>query len=211
MRALNERLVDRGRVLDLLRRLYLWQVATEMIAEMMQFDDDDFPAGSLRRFCKSAGICVATEVHTELASEHARLFYANKRIPAPPYASVYLSGERLLMQEAAFGVRSEFNRFGFMRANEGKEPDDHIGVIFEFLFVLNQKLKTALKTSDQNTAKKLINTPFIEAFLASWVDRFCADIKGDSQNIFWQECAIFTANFVKEDLQFLKELQDRLD
>lgn len=72
----------------------------------------------------------------EVAEDLMRLTRGPGRAVASPYESVHRSEEQLLFGEHTLAVRDWYRRFEISVPNQGKEPDDHIGLELEFLATL---------------------------------------------------------------------------
>ncbi|MGQ9500116.1 MAG: TorD/DmsD family molecular chaperone [Dissulfurimicrobium sp.] len=87
---------------------------------------------------------VDAENLSELQAEYTRLFInAPRNVPAPPYASVYLSGNRRLMQEG-YDEAIRFYLEAGLEPIKGPEPADHIFYELEFIAMLLETGQTAL-------------------------------------------------------------------
>lgn len=68
--------------------------------------------------------------------EFNRLFVGPISPKAPPYESVYLSSDRLVMQEQTLAVRKMYHQEQLASLGQGHEPDDFIGTELEFMAYL---------------------------------------------------------------------------
>lgn len=68
--------------------------------------------------------------------EFNRLFVGPVSPKAPPYESVYLSPDRLVMQEQTLAVRKMYHQEQLASLGQGHEPDDFIGTELEFMAYL---------------------------------------------------------------------------
>ncbi|MHB1652730.1 MAG: TorD/DmsD family molecular chaperone [Desulfitobacteriaceae bacterium] len=88
---------------------------------------------SLNEFC--ASFPAGEPRLNALWGEYIPLFETGA-VEAPPYASVYLDKEGLVMGEEAFAVQAAYSAAGYGVSQEGKEIPDHLGVELEFLALL---------------------------------------------------------------------------
>lgn len=78
----------------------------------------------------------------ELEFAFNRLFVGPDVVPAPPYASVYLDAEPLLMGKSTTAMRELLNSLGLTMAHSG-QPEDHLACELEVWLVLVRLLETA--------------------------------------------------------------------
>ncbi|QCK86953.1 molecular chaperone [Phreatobacter aquaticus] len=83
-----------------------------------------------------------------------------------PYASYYLTG--FLHERPLAEVRADFIRFGIVREDESKEPEDHIALLFDVMAGL------ALGSFGDGYADE---KTFFETHLKPWAARFFADLE----------------------------------
>ncbi|OLN32545.1 TorD/DmsD family molecular chaperone [Desulfosporosinus metallidurans] len=94
--------------------------ATETLAHCTNTDDDEY-----RLMCY----------------EFNRLFVGPTSPAAPPYESVYLSPDHLVMQEQTLAVRKLYIQEGLQALAQGGEPDDFIATELEFAAYLLRRIK----------------------------------------------------------------------
>jgi putative dimethyl sulfoxide reductase chaperone len=75
----------------------------------------------------------------ELAVEYAGLFLGVWRVPAHPSESAYYTQGKLIMQEPRDQVLKLYRSVGVDKANQFKEPEDHIALELEFMTRLCEK------------------------------------------------------------------------
>lgn len=93
---------------------------------------------SIAQFTK----CNFSEFET-MKYEFNRLFVGPVSTKAPPYESVYLSPDRLVMQEQTLAVRKMYNREQLASSGQGHEPDDFIGTELEFMaYLLSRAIRS---------------------------------------------------------------------
>jgi len=74
--------------------------------------------------------------------EFNRLFVGPVSPKAPPYESVYLSPDRLVMQEQTIAVRKMYHQEQLASLGQGREPDDFIGTELEFMaYILSRAIR----------------------------------------------------------------------
>lgn len=100
---------------------------------------------------------LATEVSLQaVADDHFRLFRGPGERLAVPWASVYLSEERLMFGEETLAVREAYARHGLAVPHLNQEPDDHIALELEFLATLLVRAIEAVDAGDPDAAAALV-------------------------------------------------------
>lgn len=75
--------------------------------------------------------------------EFNRLFVGPTTPEAPPYESIYLSPDHLVMQEQTLAVRKIYSQENLQAAGQGHEPDDFIATELEFAAYLLSRIMDA--------------------------------------------------------------------
>jgi putative dimethyl sulfoxide reductase chaperone len=207
-------------VYDLLRRIFLWEFPLELFKEVIETakaesssEETEYPAeAKFRAFVKTLDSGGLADLHRELHIEYTRLFVGPRKLPAPPYESVYRSPDKLLMQDETFDVRAAYARSGFQVAKSHNVPDDSIGIELEFMCVLNKTCIDAF--NEQNYSKALMlasaQKEFCDNHLLKWIPEFCDDIAAKSTSQFWQNVAVFTREYVQEEPTMIGNIMDTL-
>jgi TorA maturation chaperone TorD len=102
-------------------------------------------------------------------AEYGALFIGLGRGELLPYASYYLTG--FLNEKPLALLRQDMARLGIARAQDVKEPEDHIAAICEMMAGLIEGSFGA--PADLGTQRQ-----FFDRHLASWADTFFADLEG---------------------------------
>ena len=196
-----------------LSRLYMFEVDTDLwkTLEAMEVPGDcpdrDMTDGYKR---------IYDWVHTHtgsgddldiLAADYARVFLSAGVAAgraAFPYASVYMGNRHLTMQEPAGALSALYASEGLtVREDMFKVPEDHIGLIFEYmarLCALARKASPHVYLKEQQT--------FFESFLKPWVGTFCKMIRDCSETGFYQGLARLTEGFMALEAESLGSLQN---
>jgi len=90
---------------------------------------DDARAG-LDRMRRSAELHETVEA---IRSDHDRLYGVSATAAVAPYESVQRGIDRLVFDQETHVVRAVYRRFGLSAPNLHREPDDHIGLEFDFV------------------------------------------------------------------------------
>ena len=103
------------------------------------------------------------------AREYHDLFIGVGRGELLPYASYYLTG--FLYERPLAKLRVDMARLGMSRADEVKEPEDHIAALCDMM--------AGLITGAFGPPLDLVGQrAFFEAHLAPWAERFFEDLEG---------------------------------
>jgi TorA maturation chaperone TorD len=130
-----------------------------------------------------------------------------------PFESVYLSPERLVMQEQRDEVLEFYAKYGLGVDENFKEPEDHIAAELSFLSVLNEQVLNDLNNGDtQNAIEKLKgHLEFMEKHLLKWIHLLGMDLRNADEGGFYGTLADLTMGFARIDYKFLKEFIEYLE
>jgi putative dimethyl sulfoxide reductase chaperone len=168
-------------------------------------------AGCLVSVCPEAAPHVET-MREETAREpdptpwrvdYAKLFVGPFGVPAPPYGSVYLEGERRVMGGSTIHVRETYREAGLDISEDCCEAPDHIAVELEFMHFLAFKEGEATGRGDREGALRYANMQeeFLERHLGAWVSQFTDLIKAHAETEFYRGLAECTRILVTSRLK----------
>ena len=124
----------------------------------------------------------------DLQAEYTRLFInAPHKVPAPPYASVYLSEKGQLFQDG-YDDAVKFYLDAGLEPVQGPEPADNIFYELEFVAMLLEYKKNDLLCS------------FLESHLLKWYPKFLDNLLAANPHIYYDVIARFTMSNL-EDLK----------
>lgn len=151
---------------------------------------------------------IAPEDLDSLQFEYNRLFVGPARLIAPPYESVYRTGELLVMSEVTMDVRKAYGEAGLRMRNILKEPEDHIATELEYLVELQTRCLAALDDAAGNELVRNVSLQkdFLEDHLLLWVPQFCREIMRGSQMEFFTALGNVLDQFLRADSKVLSEL-----
>nr|WP_239539014.1 molecular chaperone TorD family protein [Arcanobacterium pluranimalium] len=91
-----------------------------------------------------------------------------------PYESVHRGQDRLVFDTQTLEVRSFYRELNLEAPNLNREPDDHIGLEFDFIAQALSLWLTALEHNAPNDAERYRNAvvAFHNEHLAQWVPEF---------------------------------------
>lgn len=122
---------------------------------------------------------------SKLEYDYSVLFEGQGTMPAPPWGSVYLSPENLLMDESAQKYRAFLSELGLSLTAKNVEPDDQFGLMLMATSLLLEKGKL-------EEAKGLLTT-----HLLPWAYRYLEvleDVK--LENYFYNDLAKIAKSFL---------------
>ncbi len=197
--------------------MYREEVSSALLSELVEsnaLDGQESVAGTevFGKFIGKLKGADLKEPTAKLAAEFANLFLNAGNRPVFPYESVYTSPEGLLMQEARDEVLREYNRQGLAGSNKSNEPEDHLAIELEFMFLLGQKTIEALQIDDkeQGIACLQKQKEFLEQHLLAWCPRFCNDLALASESDFYRGIALLTGGFLDSEPETLTWLIEQI-
>ena len=163
----------------------------------------------MEQVCREAGKYV-NRMHADIARrngpeylkvDYARLFVGPFNLLAPPYGSVYLEDERLVMGNSTADVQKRYKEAGLDVSTGFKDAPDHIAAELEFIHFLIFKEMEATNQGDVNSIITcLLNQQsFLEDHLGAWVPEFAGNVVDNAKTSFYQNLARATEAFIKED------------
>lgn len=134
---------------------------------------------------------IARYTDEELAVEYSRLFVGPFGLKAPPYGSIYLDNERTVMGPSTLDTIRFYEAEGLARDEGFSELPDHIAVELEFMYFLMYREAEALQKGESEKAQEYLNKQedFSTRFLNKWAPSFCANIKVETDNGFYNTLA----------------------
>lgn len=216
--GLTELLRGRGHVYELLRRMFLLGPTVELLADLLYMaavsrEDNEAVCPAWERgfsnYLRQLRPDMVGVLCQELKTEFTRLFIGPRRLPAPPYEAVYRSPERSLMQAVTMEVREQYRGAGLEVKKLNNEPDDHIGLEFEFMYHLNVKALAALQREDLTAMFTAVDQQerFLTEHLSQWVPLLCDDVAANTFHEFFRRLAQFVKGFIVEDCVQAKQLR----
>lgn len=120
------------------------------------------------------GLTLLEHPQLELAADFASMFLLDGASSAPPYASVYSSGESRFYAEPEERMRERLEASQQTLAEGFREPSDHLSVMLEYLADgLEAHINNEAKEFDQGPTLEQIQT-FVDQELLSWLPVFTA-------------------------------------
>jgi TorA maturation chaperone TorD len=143
-----------------------------------------------------------------IKDEYTRLFYGPEALPAPPWESIYTTGEQVIFQRATLEVRNFYRAQGFIPKLYPKVADDHIALELDFLRLLAERALAAYQDGDVPAAQEALqaSADFLDLHLLLWVGRFASDLRASNKGILYPQVAQALTAFTKQDAALLKGL-----
>lgn len=134
-------------------------------------DDSDLGKGvtALARLAK-------TMSPPSIDKEFNALFIGLGRGELLPYGSYYLTG--FLNEKPLAHLRGHMDKLGIKRADDVKEPEDHIATLCEIMAgLIRGEFGEPLSIADQHA--------FFNTHIATWADHFFSDLEGATGSVFY--------------------------
>ena len=176
--------------------------------ECALLDDERSEGASLQR---GLAALLAEDPNTldQLRSEYTKLFIGPGKLPAPPWESVFVSGEPLLFQKSTLAVREAYRAAGFQAAGYPHEADDHLAIELAFMEKLAGRMGEAYAEADGARVGELarIQLDFLQNHLLVWVKSFADQLRAYGKvSSFYPSFAALAALVCARDVDVLEEL-----
>lgn len=214
---LMEDSAERASFYGFLSSLYLLELSAEQVERFRALDfsvykgfDALMDAGFAdmeRYFASSEG----KDVRQELASDYAHSILgvtADERRMAMPYESLFTSKGGLLMQEARDDIYRLYCQ-EHLGTPEGKDiPEDHLGLMFEFMVHLCERYNAALAAGAIDEAQRILACQQEVAgnHLANWIEDYCATLEDVARTDFYRGLAKVTQGWVMLDISTIDNM-----
>lgn len=146
-----------------------------------------------------------------LKGDYVRLFIGPGRLPAPPWESVYITGERLLFQQSTLDVREVYRLAGYQSAGYPHEADDHLATELGFMRALASDSERACISGDDERLAVLLSRQimFLSEHVNAWVPRFADELSVARPRVagdFYRLLASMAQDVCAADLSALMEV-----
>lgn len=139
----------------------------------------------------------------ELEVEYTRLFItAYPRIPAPPYASIYLEDDRLVWGNTTVKALEIYREAGLRVSDDFRDVPDHIAAELEFVsYLLSSEIKAKEKGDNERVSKMLsIQDRFLADHLLKWSVSFFDIVIEATGSTFYRESSTLARKFIKAEI-----------
>jgi TorA maturation chaperone TorD len=143
-----------------------------------------------------------------LKAEYTVLFIGPGKLPAPPWESVYTTGEQVIFQRSTLEIRNFYRWQGLIPELYPKVADDHIALELDFLRLLGQRALEAQQAGDDAACKEALaaSVEFLDEHLLKWVGFFAEALNASGKGSFYPLAAQALATFAARDAELLKGL-----
>lgn len=168
---------------------------------------------ALKQEVKALEACLKTSDIPSLRAEYDRLFTGPDKLLIPPYASVYLEPEPVIMGPSTLEVLRIYEEAGFLLSPSFKDLPDHIAAELEFIALLCEEEKEAWRRGDLSEAARLLGLEeaFLREHLIRWIPDFASKVLAVSKSPFYRELASLAKDYVSFDLDSVRALRRLLD
>lgn len=148
------------------------------------------------------GTAFAAEGPEDLLLDYTRLFLGPNQAFAQPYGSVWMSGERTLMDDSSMAVDRLYEEGGFEIDENFRELPDHIAAELEFLYLLIFRENRARQSGESGALAAItgLRRRFLDEHLGRWAAPFTEAIVAGARSAFYRELAELTDRFVSMEV-----------
>ena len=136
----------------------------------------------------------------ELEVEYTRLFItAYPRIPAPPYASIYLEDDRLVWGNTTVDALEIYREAGLKVSDDFRDVPDHIAAELEFVsYLISSQLKAEEKGNiGRHSKMSSIQERFLVDHLLKWSIFFFDKVIESTGSTFYRESSALAREFMQ--------------
>ena len=162
------------------------------LSGLRQLDGDDSLLGEA--IGALAGAAKATD-ESKAKREYHDLFIGLGQGELLPYGSYYLTG--FLHEKPLAKLRGEMNKLGIRRADDVKEPEDHIAALCEMM----AGLITGAFSQDGQPAELATQRQFFETHIGCWAPRFFEDLEAAPSAAFYMPVGTIGRLFMAVEAQ----------
>jgi len=194
----SNKIVDRANIYKLLADCFKYpqdvmQETLQLLHSTLNNYDDIFVNGA-KKLVDSFKVTSLQKLHIE----YSRLFIGPFQLGAPPYSSVYLDKQGLVMGESTQQAIEYYVNTGLDPAHEIHEPPDHIRIELEFMYYLLFQKVIEEKDDSLDTYYSFMNE-----HLLLWVFDFTKRIKDNTEKTFFVELADLLDLFLFKEKEIL--------
>lgn len=156
---------------------------------------------ALEAIAARLGPAFAAQPVQELLVDYTRLFLGPVAALARPYASVWLTGENLVMQDDTMGVLRLYDEAGFSVDDDFHELPDHVAVELEFLYLLIFRENEARAAGNDDALARFasLRRRFLDEHLGRWLGPFLLAMHDAAQSEFYETLAELTEAVVRAE------------
>ena len=175
----------------------LASLAKEGILDLLRQRMEESGLGDLPELSELTATMGTTDETSEaLRREFNVLFLGPGKLSAPPWESVYLSPDRLVMQAPAQEVLREYVDAGLGYDGMIGCPPDHVAKELGFMAAL---IGSAADGNDHGEAARERQQDFLRRHLLQWLPRFCGDLELADTARFYRIVARLLRSFLNAE------------
>lgn len=197
----------------LLQALFRYPLSREKLEPLRRLESGvpalEAPLAELRQLI--GGVDDWTQFVEDLNVEYTRLLEGPGGVPAPPYASFYVNGGRLMGAEAV-AVKRRYAQSGIIATSNDGTPEDHVAVELAFMSHLGAEAAAAAR-DEPSRAKALVDAQlgFLSKHLVSWLPAFCSRLQTKAKHRFFVLLATLLLVVLENDAQWLAQVGSEAD
>ena len=179
----------RAQTYALVARLLARPPGAEMLAVVSGINGDSSPLGAAFSMLAAAA---RETTPAAVEEEHTVLFIGVGASELNPYASYYLTG--FLNEKPLAELRGDMARLGIERADDVREPEDHIAALCEMMAGLITGAFGPPASIEEQRA-------FFDRHIASWAPRFFGDLETSASAVFYRSVGTLGRRFLEVESQ----------
>lgn len=161
----------------------------ELLDAVAGFGQDEQSGVGLEAAISLLGLAARRCDISQVREEYFSLFIGLGRGELVPFGSWYQTG--FLMERPLGVLRDDLLALGYQRDPAVKEPEDHVGALFEVMNML---------VSEHSLEQQKV---FFDRHLANWIGRFFDDLANANAATFYQSVARFGTEFMEFEKRYL--------
>lgn len=128
------------------------------------------------------------ETVTAIRRDHNLLYGVTANAKVPPFESVHRNEDGLVFDEETLQVRAEYRKLGLQAPKLNREPDDHIGLEFNFISQACIKSLDALDQGSESDASRYfgIAQVFMMEHIMAWAPKMLEDAAEEAETAFYR-------------------------
>ena len=143
----------------------------------------------------------AQSSYEDVRVDYARLFANAGADSVHPYESVYLSPDKLLMQDERDAVLAAYLAESYAVDESLHLPEDHAAFELAFMACLCEREDQA--QADEASRLSGVQAAFLREHVLRWIPQLCADIEARAQTGLYREVARLCREFLSEEARTL--------
>lgn len=135
-----------------------------------------------------------------VSRDHDRLYGDSAAALVPPYESVHRSTDGLVFDEQTLQVRNAYRAFNLQAPRLNREPDDHIGLEFEFLSRVCLRAMDALAAPDDPGAENALDMgrSFLSEHVLMWAPSVLTRVAEAADTSFMSGLALLSVGTIEQ-------------